>query len=77
MNVLGLNDSRLTWPSWLANLHCMATVVEYTLEVEALKKSYGSTVALDEVDLRLVPGQITALLGPSEYGDLSNGDGTQ
>jgi ABC-2 type transport system ATP-binding protein len=38
------------------------------LEVEGLRKSYGSNLALDGIDLSLEPGTILALLGPNGAG---------
>ena len=39
-----------------------------TLEIRALRKSYGSTVVVDGVDLRIEHGQLVCLLGPSGCG---------
>jgi linearmycin/streptolysin S transport system ATP-binding protein len=38
------------------------------LEVEGLRKSYGQTVAVDGVDLRVSPGEVFGLLGPNGAG---------
>lgn len=38
------------------------------LEVEGLRKSYGQTVAVDGVDLRVGPGEVFGLLGPNGAG---------
>jgi ABC-2 type transport system ATP-binding protein len=38
------------------------------LQIEGLRKSYGSNVALDGIDLSLEPGSILALLGPNGAG---------
>jgi len=38
------------------------------LAVDAVAKSYGATVALDEVSMRLAPGQVHALLGENGAG---------
>jgi ABC-2 type transport system ATP-binding protein len=40
----------------------------YTVEVEALAKSFGQTRALDGVDLRITTGSIYGLLGPNGAG---------
>jgi ABC-2 type transport system ATP-binding protein len=39
-----------------------------TIEVSALRKSFGATVALDGVDLAAEAGQVLALLGPNGAG---------
>jgi ABC-2 type transport system ATP-binding protein len=41
------------------------------LEIEGLRKAYGSTVALDGVDLEVAPGAVLALLGPNGAGKTS------
>ncbi|MFT5292416.1 MAG: osmoprotectant transport system ATP-binding protein [Planctomycetota bacterium] len=38
------------------------------LELEAGRKVYGQTVAVDDVDLRVAPGRTTVLIGPSGCG---------
>ena len=38
------------------------------LRCEALEKRYGSTVALDRVDLEVAPGELLGLLGPNGAG---------
>ena len=38
------------------------------IEVRGLRKSYGSKVVLDGVDLSVAPGTVTALLGPNGAG---------
>ena len=38
------------------------------LEIEGLRKSYGATVALAGIDLRLERGTVLALLGPNGAG---------
>ena len=40
----------------------------YTVEVEALTKTFGQTRALDGVDLRITTGTIYGLLGPNGAG---------
>ncbi len=42
--------------------------LEPTLEVVGIRKSYGATVALDGVDLRVAPGTIVGLLGRNGAG---------
>jgi ABC-2 type transport system ATP-binding protein len=44
---------------------------EVALKVEGLSKSYGSTLALDGVDLAVQPGVILGLLGPNGAGKTS------
>jgi len=39
-----------------------------TIEARGLRKVYGTTVALDRVDLRVEPGRILGLLGPNGAG---------
>jgi ABC-2 type transport system ATP-binding protein len=46
-------------------------VTRPTLEVDGVRKSYGSTVALDGVDLTVEPGAIVGLLGPNGAGKTS------
>src|SRR6266480_3449121 len=41
------------------------------LELIALTKAYGTTVAVDRVDLKIVPGTYCCLLGPSGCGKTS------
>jgi ABC-2 type transport system ATP-binding protein len=40
----------------------------YTVQVDALTKTYGQTLALDGVDLRIATGSIYGLLGPNGAG---------
>ena len=40
----------------------------YTVQVEALAKTFGQTRALDSVDLRITTGTIYGLLGPNGAG---------
>ena len=46
----------------------IATATQPALEVTGLRKSYGDTVALDGIDLRVAPGTVFALLGPNGAG---------
>jgi branched-chain amino acid transport system ATP-binding protein len=39
-----------------------------TLEVQAITKRFGGLTAVDEVSLRVVPGQVTSLIGPNGAG---------
>src|SRR6185436_13410401 len=41
------------------------------LRIEGLRKSYGATVALAGIDLRVEPGTILGLLGPNGAGKTS------
>jgi ABC-2 type transport system ATP-binding protein len=43
-------------------------VVEFVARTEAIRKVYGSTVALDDVDLRVEPGSVYGLVGPNGAG---------
>jgi putative spermidine/putrescine transport system ATP-binding protein len=45
-----------------------AIVTEPALELRGLAKAFGTTVALDGVDLRVEPGELVTLLGPSGSG---------
>jgi phosphonate transport system ATP-binding protein len=38
------------------------------IEVQSLSKTYGSTQALNQVNLGIPPGQMVALIGPSGSG---------
>jgi len=38
------------------------------LEIKNLKRSYGGRAVVDDVSLRIMPGQVTCLLGPSGCG---------
>ena len=40
----------------------------HSIELSGLVKTYGSTRALDDVDLRIPTGSFTAILGPSGSG---------
>ena len=39
-----------------------------SIEITSLTKSFGETVALDDVDLKIEPGELFFLLGPSGCG---------
>ncbi|MGH8163673.1 MAG: ATP-binding cassette domain-containing protein, partial [Rhodanobacteraceae bacterium] len=39
-----------------------------TIEAHGLRKAYGTTVALDNVDLRVQEGRILGLIGPNGAG---------
>ena len=38
------------------------------IELKGLRKAYGTTKAVDGVDLRIEPGEVLALLGPNGAG---------
>jgi putative spermidine/putrescine transport system ATP-binding protein len=44
------------------------SAVAHALDVERISKSYGTTIALDDVSLRIGRGQFVTLLGPSGSG---------
>ncbi|MFN9984125.1 MAG: ATP-binding cassette domain-containing protein, partial [Pirellula sp.] len=41
---------------------------DYALEIDGLHHRYGETRVLDNVNLRILPGQIVAIVGPSGCG---------
>ena len=43
-------------------------MVKPILEILSLTKNFGGVVALNEVDLKVMPGQITSLIGPNGAG---------
>jgi oleandomycin transport system ATP-binding protein len=43
-------------------------VTEYAIQAEGLSKRYGTTTALDRVDLTVAPGAVLGLLGPNGAG---------
>jgi ABC-2 type transport system ATP-binding protein len=42
--------------------------VEPTIEVRGLRKSYGATVAVDDLSFTVAPGQVTGFVGPNGAG---------
>ncbi|WP_372993220.1 ABC transporter ATP-binding protein [Sulfitobacter sp.] len=44
------------------------TEIQPRLEIKHLKRSYGGRAVVDDVSLRIMPGQVTCLLGPSGCG---------
>ena len=44
------------------------SAVEFGLEAVALRKSYGTRVALEDVSLRVRTGEVVGLLGPNGAG---------
>lgn len=46
----------------------MGAELGYAIRAEQLSKSFGSTQALDELDLRVEPGQVMGFLGPNGSG---------
>lgn len=59
-----MTTSPLTVPPSGAPLHPGSATVEFRL----LRRAFGSTVALDGLDLTVHPGELLALLGPSGCG---------
>ena len=43
-------------------------MTEMAIETRGLRKAYGSTVALESLDLRVGPGEVVGLLGPNGAG---------
>jgi ABC-2 type transport system ATP-binding protein len=46
----------------------MVPMTESAIETRALRKTYGRTVALDALDLRVEPGEVFGFLGPNGAG---------
>ena len=42
-----------------------------SIEVTGLNKNFGDFVALDDVNVTIPTGQLTALLGPAAYAELA------
>src|SRR6478609_1949936 len=57
-------ETHLSLAKCMAYARCMT----YTIEASGLTKSFGDTVVLDRVDLRIRAGEIFALLGPNGAG---------
>jgi ABC-type branched-subunit amino acid transport system ATPase component len=45
-----------------------STATAPAIEVRGLRKSYGEQLVLDDIDLAVAPGTVTALLGPNGAG---------
>ena len=64
-------EEKTTWPVGatavgMRNAGTMAT--ELVIEVRGLRKSYGTTVAVDGLDLEMERGEVLSLLGPNGAG---------
>ncbi|NOR31024.1 MAG: ATP-binding cassette domain-containing protein, partial [Sulfitobacter sp.] len=44
------------------------TEIQPRLEIKNIKRSYGGRPVVDDVSLKIMPGQVTCLLGPSGCG---------
>jgi ABC-2 type transport system ATP-binding protein len=42
--------------------------MDATIEVSGLSKSFGQTVALDQLSFTVAPGQVTGFVGPNGAG---------
>ena len=42
--------------------------MEATIEVRGLRKSFGPTLALDDMTFTVAPGQVTGFIGPNGAG---------
>ena len=53
----------------------MATDIEPILELQGVNKSFGVVHVLHDVDFRVYPGQVTALVGDNGAGEIDPGQG--